>query len=103
MRKLLPFSLLLCAISAHAQLVVNGSREFVAGTGNDIQVPNEGVTGTTNNKLAKLSGAPSTALITATTDTGGAIGIVRTGAGTSGSANIARMGEVGCVFDGATT
>src|SRR5439155_466034 len=55
------------------------------------------------NKLAKLTGAPSTALITATTDIAGAVGIVVDGAGTSGSAQIARIGTARCIFDGATT
>src|SRR5206468_12455768 len=68
-----------------------------------LEVTNDTTTGTTVNKLAKLSGAPSKAIITATTDTAGAIGIVVGGAGTSGSAQIARIGTASCVFDGATT
>lgn len=59
--------------------------------------------GTTLNKLAKLNGAPSQATITATTDTGGAIGVVVAGAGTTGNAVIAVAGIAPCVFDGATT
>src|SRR5262249_21709313 len=68
-----------------------------------IEVANATTTGTTANKLAKLTGAPSTALITATSDTGGAQGIVVGGAGTSGNAQIARIGIASCVFDNATT
>lgn len=68
-----------------------------------VSIANEGSTGTTVNKLAKLTGAPSTAKITATTDTGGAIGIVVAGAGTSGSALVQFSGTATCVFDGATT
>lgn len=68
-----------------------------------VSIANAGTTGTTLNKLAKLTGAPSTALIAATTDTGGVIGIVISGAGTSGNALIARSGIASCVFDGATT
>src|SRR5438477_1186044 len=68
-----------------------------------IDVTNDTTTGTTVNKLAKLTGAPSKAIVTATTDTKGAIGIVVSGAGTSGSAQIARIGTASCVFDGATT
>lgn len=66
-------------------------------------VPNASVTGTTVHKLAKLTGAPSTAVISVTTDTGGVIGIVTAGAGTAGSATIQTSGFVSCVFDGATT
>jgi hypothetical protein len=64
---------------------------------------NDTVTGTTVNKLAKLTGAPSKAIITTAGDTSGAIGIVDSGAGTSGSAEIAFQGTAQCVFDGATT
>jgi hypothetical protein len=68
-----------------------------------IKVANTSPTGTTVNKLAKLTGAPSTALIAATTDTAGVAGIVVLGAGTTGNAFIARSGIASCVFDGATT
>lgn len=64
---------------------------------------NAGTTGTTLNKLAKLTGAPSTAVITATTDTSGAVGVVIAGAGTTGSATIQSNGVVSLVMDGATT
>lgn len=67
------------------------------------QYANAASTGTTVNKLAKLTGAPSTAIVTATTDTRGAIGVVVAGAGTTGSASIASIGQASCVFDGATT
>jgi hypothetical protein len=66
-------------------------------------VVNAATTGTTANLLAKLTGAPSSAVTTATTDTSGVIGIVVSGAGTSGSSQIAREGTAQCVFDGATT
>jgi hypothetical protein len=52
------------------------------------------------NKLAKLSGG--TAVITSTSDIQGALGIVVNGAGTSGSAQIAAVGQALCEFDGAT-
>jgi hypothetical protein len=65
--------------------------------------PNASSTGTTVNKLAKLTGAPSTAVITATTDTSGAIGVVVSGAGTTGNAQVANNGLLPCTFDGATT
>jgi len=65
--------------------------------------PNSTATGTILNKLAKLTGAPSTAVITSLSDTGGALGPVVSGAGTSGTAQVARLGQAYCVFDGATT
>lgn len=74
-----------------------------SSSGTTITVANAATTGTTLNALAKLTGAPSTAVITATTDTGGAIGIVTAGAGTSGSATVQTAGLVDCIFDGATT
>lgn len=71
--------------------------------------PNAAVTGTTQNKLAKLTGA-GTVVIAGTSDTGGVIGICTgetgTGAsacGTTGSSEIAIQGTFSCVFDGATT
>lgn len=67
------------------------------------EIANASSTGTTVNKLAKLSGAPSTALISATTDTGGIVGVVIGGAGTTGNAQIAVSGQATCVFDGGTT
>lgn len=67
------------------------------------EIANAGTTGTTAGSLAKLTGAPSTAVITATTDTSGIIGIVVGGAGTTGNAQVARQGIASCAFDGATT
>lgn len=68
-----------------------------------VRYANEGGTGTTLNKLAKLTGAPSTAIITAVTDVTGIVGIVVAGAGAAGSADIAFSGIASCVFDSATT
>jgi hypothetical protein len=75
------------------------------GTGNAmvIEIANASVTGTTVNKLAKLTGAPSTAVTAATTDSSRILGIVTGGAGTTGNAQIATDGIASCVFDGATT
>jgi fibronectin-binding autotransporter adhesin len=67
------------------------------------EIENEGTTGTTANKLGKLTGAPSRAIIASTSDTGGMVGIVVGGAGTIGNAQIAVSGQASCVFDGATT
>ncbi len=71
--------------------------------------PNAASTGTTVNKLVKLTGA-GTGVISSAGDTGGVIGIctgnTSTGAsacGTSGSSEIAIQGTYSCVFDGATT
>src|SRR6185436_6306252 len=75
----------------------------LVGSAVSTEVPNETTTGTTVNKLAKLTGDPSTAILTATTDTAGAFGVVVAGAGTSGNAQIARIGTASCDFDGATT
>lgn len=67
------------------------------------EIPNAGTTGTTLNKLAKLTGAPSTVVILTTADTTGVAGVVVGGAGTTGNALVARQGQASCVFDGATT
>ena len=69
-----------------------------------VTVANASSTGTTINTLAKLTGSPSTAVITSTTDTDNAIGVVTAGAGTTGNATIAvHGGTVSCVFDGGIT
>lgn len=73
-----------------------------AGNSNNYLIANAASTGTTLNKLAKLTGSPSTAVITATTDTSGALGVVTSGAGTTGIATIQFNGTANCVFDGAT-
>jgi hypothetical protein len=102
-------ALLALATGSQAQTTINGGRQitgnldFTNSNSATVSFPNAGSTGTTLNKLAKLTGAPSTAVITATSDTNGAVGIVTTGAGTTGSAFIARFGITPCVFDGATT
>jgi len=67
------------------------------------EIPNQSSTGTTLNKLAKVTGSPATAVLASTSDISGVIGIVTDGAGTSGSAQIARSGQATCVFDGPTT
>jgi len=67
-----------------------------------LTVANATTTGTTINTLTKLTGTPSTAIVSSAGDTGGAIGITTAGAGTTGPATISYMGVVACVFDGAT-
>jgi hypothetical protein len=68
-----------------------------------VEIANSSATGTTLNKLAKLTGAPSTAVLPATSDNSGIVGIVVGGAGAAGNAQIARLGQASCVFDGTTT
>lgn len=64
-----------------------------------------GAAGTTLNMLAKLVplGAGAVAVNTAITDTGGVVGIVVGGAGTTGIDVIQSSGQALCVFDGSTT
>lgn len=73
------------------------------GSSVNMTVANAASTGTTVNRLAKLTGAPSTAVITATSDTENALGICTANCGTTGSATIAIIGQATCDFDGATT
>ena len=72
---------------------------------NAIVIPNASSTGTTLNLLAKLTGAPSTVVLPATTDNTNAavIGVVMAGAGTSGSATIVTNGIVQCIFENSQT
>lgn len=74
------------------------------GSGNvNMTLSNEGVTGTTVDKLVKITGAPSTAIISAISDTDSVVGVCTSGCGNTGTATIAVLGQVQCVFDGATT
>lgn len=68
-----------------------------------ISIANAPTPGTSANTLTKLTGAPSAAVQTLTTDTGGIIGITVSGAGTSGNAQVQEIGLANCIFDGATT
>lgn len=93
-------ALLLLTPCAFGQSIVMGS---VNSTGAVVTVTNDGSTGTLLNGLVKYSGAPSTAIKTATTDTGGGIGVCVANCGTSGTATVQTSGDVSCVFDNATT
>jgi hypothetical protein len=84
-------------------LVVNGNTDVMANGAYLTEMPNASTTGTTANKLAKLTGTPSTAVLAATTDTDGIIGVVVGVAGTIGNAQIAISGQASCVFENATT
>ncbi len=86
------WAVLLCASLANAQVVMS--------------LPNEGATGTTVGLIAKLTGAPSTAITTTTGDlTTYVLGVVvgETATATTGNALIAINGIAPCTFDGATT
>lgn len=68
------------------------------------QYPNDSGTGTTLNKLVKLTSAnPSTVIINAAGDTTDSIGICASGCGTTGTATIVQYGTATCAFDGSTT
>lgn len=67
-----------------------------------MEIANAGTTGTTLNALAKLN-TSGAAVIAATADTDGMLGVVMGGAGTTGNAQIAAAGQASCIFDGATT
>ena len=88
--------------STNVSLCSNSTLDTVPCPSN-VLVANASSTGTTINTLTKLTGAPSTAVITATSDIGGALGITTAGAGTTGNALIQQQGIASCVFDGATT
>jgi hypothetical protein len=83
-------------------LTVWGNVDAANAGGYLTEITNAGTTGTTANKLAKLN-TSGAAVIAATTDTDGVLGIVVGNAGTSGNAQIATAGQASCVFDGATT
>jgi hypothetical protein len=68
-----------------------------------LTINNASSTGTTLFTLTSLTTAPSAAVITSAGATGGVVGITINGAGTTGQATIAIIGDVGCQFDGATT
>jgi hypothetical protein len=89
--------------SLFAQQVINGNRYFVAGTGIAYEVPNALSGGTTLHALAKLTGSPSSAVITSTTDTSGIYGVVIDQVGTPVNAVIATAGGAYLLFDGSTT
>lgn len=67
-----------------------------------ITLANDTVTGTTTNKLVKIS-ATGKAIITSAGDITGAVGICISGCGTAGNAQVAVLGTASCVSDNATT
>jgi hypothetical protein len=64
-------------------------------------IPNDTVTGSTQNKLVKYNTTSSatSVIITATTDTKGAIGVCADGCGTSGKAAVITLGGASLVID----
>ena len=87
------------ALSDNGTLVSSSESFDVTTDSYVIELGNAGTTGTTLNKLVKVS-STGKALIAATTDTSGIIGVAVGGAGTSGNAQIAVAGTATCVFDG---
>ena len=67
-----------------------------------LELPNEAATGTFVGVAVKPTGAPSTAILTTTTDTRGALGCVVAGQGTTGRVQIAVLGQANCLSDNAT-
>lgn len=86
------------ALSDNGTLVTSTEPFDVTTNSYVIELANAGTTGTTLNKLVKVSSGGK-ALIAATTDTSGIIGVVIGGAGTTGNAQIATGGTASCVFD----
>lgn len=100
MRKYLSLivSALICfAPAAEAQQVVNGNRVYVASTGSQVQCSNDGTTGTTINRLAKMTSTGC--ILAAITDTNIPLWIVTSASATTGSASLATTGDASCVMD----
>ncbi len=70
-----------------------------------VSIPNCGTGGTVLNQPAKQIGSGSSACVTSTVQGDGTnvIGIVTSGAGTTGSATVTMVGQASCVFDNSTT
>ena len=70
-----------------------------------IELPNETVTGTEQNRLVKLIsvGGTAYAVRAGVSDTAGMIGVAVSGTGTTGSSQIAVGGAAWCYFEGAAT
>jgi len=67
-----------------------------------LSIANDAGTGTTTNKLVKLT-ATGTAIITTAGDLTGVVGICTSGCGTTGSAQVTVLGLASCITDNATT
>lgn len=80
---------------------VNGI-EMTNTPGAYVQLPNANAIGTSAFELVKMANAPSQAVVAATSDTGGVVGICVLNCGTTGNATIQQSGSEFCNFDGAT-
>jgi hypothetical protein len=88
------------AIGGNGQVITMDAGGYLNGSGTTLILQNEGVTGTVTNLIAKLAPAnPQQVMKTATTDTGGALGIVTAFGGKAGISNVAVSGVVFCQFD----
>jgi hypothetical protein len=85
--------------------VTAGSTNITNVTGGVFVLPNKSSTGTTLNKIAKLdtTASPATAVIAGTSDTVNLLGVVVSGAGTTGNATVLSVGQAPCVFDNSAT
>lgn len=84
--------------------LVAGSVPLSLTSAIQVSYPNASVTGTTTNRLVKITSDPPTGVLLTTGDTvGAAFGICASGCGTTGSAAITIMGLASCEFDGSTT
>jgi hypothetical protein len=81
---------------------INGVK-IANSPGTYIVMPNETVTGTTLNRLAKFTAASPSGVVVTGSDTDGSIGVVIANAGISGIASIQQSGTGFCQFDNATT
>lgn len=82
-------------------MIGTGSLDYGTADNAVYQCTNEGVTGTSNKLVAKLSGA---ACITATTaDLAGVLGVVKAGGATTGTAQVVTSGYALCTFSNGTT
>jgi hypothetical protein len=84
-----------------ATIVIASQFGTLSGLNSTFTISNASSTGTTINTPTKLTGAPSTAVSTATSDTtnGVVVGICQAGCGTTGTATIQTSGLIGCAFD----
>lgn len=92
MKRIIPLLLLALPVTAIAQTPADAARRVYIQTGN------ASPTGATLLRLAKLTGAPSKATITSTSDTGGAVGVV-VEVSPSNGVTIQVAGDGQCDFD----
>jgi hypothetical protein len=91
------------SLSGSSAILGSGTEAAIKDYAIQSSLANATTTGTTQFKLVKLTGAPSTAVIATIADTHGILGICDSACGTSGAPIIAVSGVETCSFDGATT